>query len=116
MEKYYNRCERGSLQILQALEEALQLPTWAFRERIASNVNASALPLHHYPSISLNDKSKGNIKRIWPYFGPGVITMLFVADVGSLEAEDRTRRGSIILVECEWRYEMIVNISETLQR
>lgn len=116
MEEYYKICEQESLRIMQALEVALELPTGTFTERIASDVNASELRLNHYPPISLSDMRKGNVNRIWPHFDLGVVTMLFVSDVGGLEVEDRTRRGSFIPVECESRYEMIVNISETLQR
>ena len=116
MEGYYSICKRESLQIMQALEEALHLPAETFRERIAGGLDASELRLNHYPPISLEDMRRGSTQRIWPHFDLGVITMLFVSSVGGLEVEDRQRHGSFIPVECESRYEMIVNISETLQR
>ena len=114
---FYQLCEASSLAILSALEEALDLPTGTFQSRCRPH-NASELRLNHYPSISLEEIRSGGTNRIWPHFDLGVITLLFTDGIGGLEFQDRHNASSetFIPVEPESQSEMIVNISETMQR
>lgn len=114
METYFLFCERASLDILEGLEEALNLPVGTFRNRCKEN--ASEMRLNYYPPITLEEMRAGNVNRIWPHFDLGIITLLFADTVGGLEFENRQEPSTFIPVETELQTEMIVNVSETLQR
>ena len=116
MGDFYNRCETFSLHLLSALELALQLPQGSFVTKCTGK--ASELRLLHYPSISTRDIQKGKVSRIWPHFDLGVITLLFQDHVGGLEIQERASPtpDTFIAVGCERQSDMVVNISETLQR
>jgi isopenicillin N synthase-like dioxygenase len=89
-----------------------------FNSRITHASNASELRLNHYPPVSASTLRGGQVSRIWPHFDLGVITLLFTSSVGGLEVEDRLapEPQTFIPVEPESQEELIVNISETLQR
>ena len=116
MEDAFEKLERISAYILEALEVALNLPHGAFLDKVTHNGNASEMRFNHYPAIDIQTLKAGKVGRIWPHFDLGVITLLFQDRVGGLEFEDRQRRGEFQRVECGAPSEMIVNISETLQR
>lgn len=118
MEDAFETLEGVSASIMEALEVALKLPHGAFLDRITHEGNASEMRFNHYPGIDIKEIKRGVVSRIWPHFDLGVITLLFQDGVGGLEFEDRARgKGSTFSrVECGPRSEMIVNVSETLQR
>ncbi|OJD40654.1 oxoglutarate iron-dependent oxygenase [Diplodia corticola] len=111
---FFHRCEKVSHDILHALELALDLPTGSFRDQCLPN--ASEFRLNHYPAIAANDLNSGKVERIWPHFDLGVITLLFTDTVGGLEFQDREKPDEFVLVDPAEKTEMVVNISETLQR
>jgi len=108
--------ERVSATVMEALEVAFNLPRGMFLDRITHEGNASEMRFNHYPAIDINEIRGGGISRIWPHFDLGVITLLFQDKVGGLEFENRGERDSFKRVECLDQSEMVVNISETLQR
>ena len=117
MESFYKECERVSLQLLEALELSMDLPAATFQDRIH---NASELRMNHYPPISTKTLDQGKVSRIWPHFDLGVLTMLWTAGASGLEFENRldtqSKDRSFLPVVPESQHEMIVNVSETLQR
>lgn len=115
MERFYKQSEHISLQILQSLEEALDLPPAAFRNCIRG---ASELRLNHYPSISIQKIREGNVNRIWPHFDLGVLTLLWTRGSSGLECGNRQKKEKdcFIPIVPESDYELIINVSETLQR
>jgi isopenicillin N synthase-like dioxygenase len=117
MQAFYRSCEGVSFQLLQALELGLGLPPATFRSRIH---NASELRMNHYPPISIESLREGSVGRIWPHFDLGVLTMLWTAGSSGLEFQNRLDNTegsrSFIPVVPVSRYEIILNISETLQR
>lgn len=116
METAFEVLEEVATQLMSALEMALHLPQGAFIEKITHRDNASELRLNHYPAIDVEEIHSGAVSRIWPHFDLGVITLLFQDDVGGLEFEDRQRPGVFNRVPCDDPTDIIVNVSETLQR
>ena len=93
----------------------MELPPATFQNRIH---NASELRMNHYPPISMETIRQGNVNRIWPHFDLGVLTMLWTSGAPGLEFQNRldTQGKSFIPVVPQSQYEMIINVSETLQR
>ena len=120
MENIFEEMENVATEIMSALETALSLTPGTFCSKITHAGNASELRLLHYPSISLQEMQSGTVSRIWPHFDLGVITLLFQdGRCGGLEFEDRSHRSgdtTFHRVECCDPNEMVVNVSETLQR
>ncbi|KAG8630953.1 hypothetical protein KVT40_000093 [Elsinoe batatas] len=100
--------------ILEALELAYSLPTGSFTDRCMNS--ADELRFNHYPEADVGEIDKGHVSRIWPHTDLGVVTCLFQDDVGGLEIEDRASVGSFLPVVRGSAEEMIVNVSETLER
>jgi isopenicillin N synthase-like dioxygenase len=100
--------------ILPALEEGLGLEPGVLTGQCQGL--HSELRLNHYPSIRLGDLRGGNISRIHPHTDLGVVTCLFQhGGVGGLEARDY-KTGRWVPLATESISEMVVNISETLER
>ena len=118
MEDLFELFERIAAQILEALETALAVPAGTFTRSVTHDASASELRLNHYPAIDIADLKRGTVGRIWPHFDLGVITLLFQDRTCGLEFEDRARRGrgEFVAVESDDPREMVVNVSETLQR
>ena len=116
MENAFTTLEGVASQILEALEVAFDLPYGEILTKITPQANASEMRLLHYPAIDVNEIRAGGVSRVWPHFDLGVITLLFQDAVGGLEFENRKQPGTFTRVECGTPAEMIVNVSETLQR
>lgn len=116
MEQAFDLLEGVSSTIMKALEVSLQIPAGTFLEKITGEKNASELRMNHYPSIEVAEIKAGKVSRIWPHFDLGVITLLFQDSVGGLEFENRQQPGSFSRIDCGATSEMVVNVSETLQR
>ncbi|KAK3903172.1 2OG-Fe(II) oxygenase-like protein [Staphylotrichum tortipilum] len=118
LEAFYFEMEQATAELLGWLEEGMGAPQGTFNNLITHQGNASELRLNHYPPVPASLLRGGHVSRIWPHFDLGVITLLFTSGVGGLEVEDRKAAGpqTFIPVEPESGAELIVNISETLQR
>ncbi|KAI4270108.1 MAG: hypothetical protein LQ337_006893 [Flavoplaca oasis] len=116
MESWYERMEAVADRLMAALERAFRLPSGALLDRMTHEKNASEARLLHYPAIDMAEIKQGAVSRIWPHFDLGVITLLFQDGVGGLECEDRESSGDFVSVGGNSRSEMVVNVSETLQR
>lgn len=114
MERHYASCDKVSIELLSALELALELPQGSLSSKCANE--SRELRLSHYPPISVQDMERGDTSRIWPHTDLGVITLLFQDEVGGLEVEDRDNKGVFFPVRREAWNEMVVNVSETLER
>lgn len=115
MESSFTEFQKISTAILKALEVALEIPEGSFAGKVSNS--ASELRFNRYPAINIEEVRKGSVSRIWPHFDLGVITLLFQDQIGGLEMEDRSKPGSAFIpIEATGQSEMIVNISETLQR
>lgn len=116
MEEFFELLQGVAADLMAALELAFGLPQGAFVDLMTHQGNASELRLLHYPAVEVEKIKTGNVSRIWPHFDLGVITLLFQDDVGGLEFENRNQRGAFSRVDCSNPLEMVVNVSETLQR
>ena len=116
MEKTFEEMERSCAYIMEALEVALNLPPGSFLNKITHEQNASEFRFNHYPAIDIQTIKGGRVSRIWPHFDLGVITLLFQDGVGGLEFENRQQPGTFHRVERGKSSDMVVNVSETLQR
>ena len=116
MEAFFEDLEGVAADLMAALELAFGLPRGAFVDLITHEGNASDMRLNHYPAIEVEQIKTGKVSRIWPHFDLGVITLLFQDEVGGLEFENRKQRGTFNRVESSSPTEMVVNVSETLQR
>ena len=117
MEKYFELCQKVSLQIMQALELGLRLPKGALVSRCIPA--ASELRVLHYPPVNIETIMDGKIKRTWPHTDFGIITLLFQDSVGGLELEDRTKPGTfapVLPTKKGQSPELVINISDTCQR
>ncbi|KAF3012559.1 hypothetical protein E8E14_000929 [Neopestalotiopsis sp. 37M] len=112
MEDFYERCCTISMHLLEALEMSLELPPGAFMDKCREK--AHELRLNRYPAIT-QSRVRPDVNRVWPHTDLGVITCLFQDSIGGLEVEDRAQRGTFHPI-APGGSEMIVNISETLQR
>jgi len=119
METTFTQLERTAASIMSALESALALAPGTFLSSITHANNASEMRLNHYPAIPAREIHSGSVSRIWPHFDLGVITLLFQdGNCSGLEFEDRSKAGGKFFhrVQCGDPVEMVVNVSETLQR
>jgi isopenicillin N synthase-like dioxygenase len=116
MEIAFRMLEDISKVIVEAVEMALGLAPSSLLNKITHEKNASEMRILRYPEIELEEIRKGHVSRIWPHFDLGVITLLFQDGVGGLEFEDRTKPGTFLRVDTGARSDLIVNVSETLQR
>ena len=101
------------MHLLTALEEAFDLPAGAFTDNCKQQ--ADELRLNHYPALCLPSNQSGT-NRVWPHTDLGIITGLFQDTVGGLEMEDRKHPGWFKPIPPGRRDEMVVNISETMER
>ena len=114
MESFYDICNEVHLNILRALEMALQLP----KDRLTllcSQGNAE-LRLARYPAIDVAKLTSGTTNRLSEHTDLGSLTLLFQDSIGGLEVEDQNHDGSFLPLECASRSEMIVNIADSLSR
>ena len=116
MEDAFEKLEQVAGRLMAALEVAFQLPAGAFLNAITHDHNSSELRLNHYPDIEVDEILRGKVSRIWPHFDLGVITLLFQDSVGGLEFEDREQAGEFYRLHGDDTSELVVNVSETLQR
>lgn len=116
LERFYSMLHDVSMGLLEALEIGLDLPPGAFTQQCQRH--ADELRLIHYPGLRVSsDKPHAAPNRVWPHTDLGVITCLFQDSVGGLEMEDRTRPGRFQAIPPgQRRDEMVVNISETMER
>ena len=114
MQDYYVRMQTTSLQVIRALELGLGLSGGALEQRCEAG--ASELRLNYYPAISFQRLQQGDTARIWPHTDFGIITLLFQNGTGGLEIEDRTRSDAWMPVMTSSTSELVVNISDTLER
>lgn len=113
MEWCYTVCEGICMQLMKALEIELDLPAHSLTS--SCTPSASDLRLNHYPSTRSNDLQDGFASRISPHTDFGIVSLLLQDEVGGLEIENRGSPKSYIPVP-PCRSEMIVNVSDTLQR
>lgn len=114
MENHYDSCNVISVALLEAIELSLGLAIGSLSAKCVGG--ASEMRLNHYPPISVGHMKQGKISRIWPHTDLGVLTLLFQDTVGGLEIEDRENRGTFCPIPRGQWNEMIVNVSETLER
>lgn len=113
MESCYEICDAICMEAMKALEIGLQLPVDLLTRLCIPS--ASDLRLNHYPTLRMKDLMDGRTSRISPHTDFGVVSLLLQDGVGGLEIEDREQTGSFIPVPPNPN-EMIVNVSDTLQR
>ncbi|RDW69675.1 clavaminate synthase-like protein [Coleophoma cylindrospora] len=114
IESYFDRSQQITLELMEALEIAMQLPKGAFVEKCQGH--ASELRLNHYPGISVKTLEEGQTSRIWPHTDFGIITLLSQDDVGGLEIKDKNHPTNFLPVPREDPAELVVNIGDTLER
>jgi isopenicillin N synthase-like dioxygenase len=117
MEKCYINLQEACLRIMSAIELGLGLEEGKLQARCEPA--ASEIRLNHYPAVNLSIINKGNLRRTWPHTDFGIITLLFQDLVGGLECEDREKKDAFLAIDPadpRGPSEMVVNISDTLER
>ncbi|KAL9122706.1 MAG: hypothetical protein Q9187_000744 [Circinaria calcarea] len=114
VESFYTAFHTTGLYLLEALELGLALPSDSLLSR--ASPDASELRLNHYPPISTHELCTTNTRRIWPHTDLGIFTLLIQDSEGGLEFEDRTQPGSFLPVKNDEQSDLIVNVSDTLER
>lgn len=112
-EDYFNQFQALSLEIMRALETAMDLPQGIIADQC--NGSASEIRWNHYPEIRVGEISKGSTNRIWPHTDFGVLTLLFQDNVGGLEFQD-SKNPEVFVPVTRKSNEMIINCGDTLQR
>ncbi|KAL9103486.1 MAG: hypothetical protein Q9163_001482 [Psora crenata] len=116
MEDTFEKMRQVASLVMEALEVGFGLPPGTFTNRMTNERNSSEFRLLHYPAIDVEEIKRGKVSRIWPHFDLGVITLLFQDSVGGLEFENRNTPGTFDRVDPGNPSELVVNVSETLQR
>lgn len=114
MEQYWQKSHEIALDVLGALELALELPAGSFVNRC--NGCKSELRMNHYPEAPIKKLSADNFMRIWPHTDASAITLLVQDSNGGLEIESQTSPGVYESMPLVDRTELIVNGGETLER
>ncbi|KAL4966709.1 isopenicillin N synthase family dioxygenase [Aspergillus stella-maris] len=114
MNSYFDRSQAITLELLEALALAMDVPTDTFVK--LCHGHASELRLNHYPSIPVQTIEEGKTSRIWPHTDFGIITLLAQDDVGGLEIQDRKHPSQFLPVKREDPAEFVVNIGDILER
>ena len=114
LETCYITFQKTANVLLEAIELGLDLPAGSMLSRILPDT--SELQLNHYPSITKHELCTQNIRRIWPHTDFGILTLLVQDSEGGLEFEDRESPGTFVPVTSEDPSDLIVNVSDILQR
>ncbi|RDW83779.1 isopenicillin N synthase family dioxygenase [Aspergillus mulundensis] len=114
MNAYFDRSQAITLELLEALALAMDVPQDTF-VRLCHG-HASELRLNHYPSIPVQTIEAGKTSRIWPHTDFGIITLLAQDDAGGLEIQDREHPAQFLPVNRENPTEFVVNIGDILER
>ena len=114
IEACYVAYQSISLQILQALELGLDLPSGSLTERCIPD--GSELRFNHYPEIDMEELNPRHTRRTWPYTDIGILSLLLQDRVGGLELEDRQNPGTFLPVSSDDPTQMVVNVGNTLGR
>lgn len=114
MEEFYTSCFKVELEILDALAQALGVPTSDLRALHGKAENE--FRLLHYPAIPASELADGTATRIAEHTDFGTITMLFQDSTGGLQVEDQQNPGVFHGVESGGKSEIILNIGDSLQR
>nr|K0E3U5.1 RecName: Full=2-oxoglutarate-dependent dioxygenase ecdK; AltName: Full=Echinocandin B biosynthetic cluster protein K [Aspergillus rugulosus]AFT91382.1 EcdK [Aspergillus rugulosus] len=114
MNSYFDRSQAITLELLEALALAMDVPKDTFVG--LCHGHASELRLNHYPSIPVKTIEEGKTNRIWPHTDFGIITLLAQDDIGGLEIQDRNHPSDFLPVNREDSTEFVVNIGDILER
>jgi isopenicillin N synthase-like dioxygenase len=93
MEQYFKRSQQLSLQLMEALEIALNLPKNALVDRCEGH--ASEIRMIYYPETNMKELEDGKSKRIWPHTDFGILTLLAQGSTGGLQIEDKNTPGGL---------------------
>ncbi|KAL4875258.1 putative gibberellin 20-oxidase [Aspergillus karnatakaensis] len=114
VQTYYDQCQQIALALIEALEVGFDLAPGSLSHAIRERT--SDLRLSHYPAVPVDDLKDGSTNRIWPHTDLGIITLLLQDTVGGLEVWDHINDSGYVPVVPRSRYEMIINVGDTLQR
>jgi len=114
MESFYATCFQTELQLLEALEVALDMPATSLTDIHLTAQNE--FRLLHYPAIPTSELRDGTATRIAEHTDFGSITMLFQDSTGGLQVENQEQLGCFHDVSTESQNEIILNIGDSLQR
>jgi isopenicillin N synthase-like dioxygenase len=114
MEHYFEKSQQLSMQLMRALEIAMNLPAGSLTDLCEGH--ASELRLNHYPETHVARFQDGKAKRIWPHTDFGIITLLAQDSEGGLEIQDKDKPGTFVPVPLVDKTELVVNVGDTLER
>ena len=112
--QYFEKSQQLALQLMQALEVAMDLPNDALVDRCEGH--ASEIRMIHYPETRLDQLQDGKTKRIWPHTDFGILTLLAQGSTGGLQIEDKTQVESFVGVPLVDKTELLINVGDTLDR
>ncbi|ENI02702.1 hypothetical protein COCC4DRAFT_200687 [Bipolaris maydis ATCC 48331] len=114
MEQYFIKSQHLSLQLMEALEIALDLPKSALVNRCEGH--ASEIRMIYYPETNVKELADGKSKRIWPHTDFGILTLLAQGSTGGLQIEDKNNPGGYVSVPLVEKTELLINVGDTLER
>ncbi|KAF2762357.1 oxidoreductase [Pseudovirgaria hyperparasitica] len=114
MEKYFEKGQQLSLDLMRALEVAMELPKDALVDRCEGH--ASEIRMIHYPETPLSKLADGKLMPIWPHTDFGILTLLAQGTSGGLEIEDKNVPGGYLPVPLVDKTELLINVGDTLER
>ncbi|EUC34386.1 hypothetical protein COCVIDRAFT_40399 [Bipolaris victoriae FI3] len=114
MEQYFIKSQHLSLQLMEALEIALDLPKSALVDRCEGH--ASEIRMIYYPETNVKELADGKSKRIWPHTDFGILTLLAQGSTGGLQIEDKNNPGGYVSVPLVEKTELLINVGDTLER
>ncbi|RHZ50795.1 uncharacterized protein CDV56_105127 [Aspergillus thermomutatus] len=114
MDRFFFSCGDLTLELLEVMAQALNLDAKIFTSRCTNE--ASTIRINHFPPIERSKLDEGKINRIWPHKDFGIISLVFPDVTPGLEYEDRSNPGTFIPMPYGSDDEVVVIVSETMQR
>ncbi|TVY84977.1 putative 2-oxoglutarate-dependent dioxygenase [Lachnellula suecica] len=114
MERFFFDCGKLCTDLHEILASQMNLDPKTFSSRCTNA--ASTVRINHFPPVSRETLESGQVSRIWPHNDFGIISLVFPSTLSGLEYEDRKNPGTFIPLLDNKDDEVIVLVSETLQR
>ena len=114
MNEFIKLCHHVGLQVLEAMDVGLELPSGTLSARCEKPVTEARL--NYYAPVSKVSLAENKGQRAWAHTDFGLITLLVQDAAGGLDIEDRDRPGTFIPIIREDPTEIIVYISDTMER
>ncbi|KAL8662123.1 MAG: hypothetical protein Q9202_005015 [Teloschistes flavicans] len=114
MDKFFYGCSQLCVDLLDIMAKEMHVDPALFSSRCTNE--ASTIRINHFPPVARSILESGQVSRIWPHNDFGIISLVFPDRTGGLEYEDRENPGTFIPMPYNGDDEVVVIVSETMQR